>query len=382
MSQITIDTIDEKLAELKLSKEIPDYNGLLSGFSWTREWFASVEEVLLVLAFRGESDQQILEFIRAKIREIDVRSFNKILAAFGAPPIDNHYDYIINKRIDDAQCYKNSNDAIADYIVENISDRASSKIFLSQNTNNKVVDHLVNKRTDLIEWNDLSSNPNDIAVDFLLKNVDQIEYSSLSRNTNDRAISHLLKDGQIWTDIYENCNDVIVDHILKTININYVDYDLLRKNSNDRIVQYLIQNPEKIMWRSFSRNNNDIAVDYILKNIELAVIPSLIINTNIKITQFLINNPNLIHAPLFIRRSDDLAVDYIFKHFADKINTSPLVGIYFNTNVNDRVLEYLMKNPRIIVDRTIVYNKCDYNRPKLREFNKLRLFPRLPHLVL
>ena len=204
----------------------------------------------------------------------------------------------------------------------------------------------------------------------------------MSRNTNDRAVAHLLKDGEIWTDIFENCNDIAVDYIIKTIDANYVDYDRLSRNSNDRVVQHLIQNPAKISWRTFSRNNNDIAVDYILENIELAVIPSLIHNTNVKITQFLINNPNLINIPLFIRRCDDLAVDYIFKHYTDKLNTSPLIDIGFNANVNDRVLEYLMKNPLLIVDRTIASNNCNYNMQKLREFNKLRLFPRLPHLVL
>jgi hypothetical protein len=360
-----LNEINEKLAELKMSKDVPEYDDLFNTFAWTREWFSAIEEVLLDLAFRDESDRPILEFIRAKIHKIDVQSFNKILAAFGAPPIDNHYDYLIS--LGTPKCYDSGN--------------------FSSNTNDKIVNFLINNPRH-INWYYLSKNPNEIAVDFMLKNPDKIVSSGLSQNTNKKALEYLMSDEKhICMEILENPDDTAVDYILANTNMISSPDSMFSRNTNDRAVRYMLDHPEVIEWDQFTFNSNDIAVDYMInnyRNIKFMNKKDFYQNTNPKVSSFLIKNKYL-DLNRFCQRSDDIAVDYIFANLIkteQKILSSTGVYNFLSANTNDRILEYLMNNKHLIDPDFITRNDCNYNMQKLREFNKLRLFPRLPHLIL
>ena len=375
----TIDTIDEKLAELKLSKEVPDYSTLFNTFAWTREWFIEIEEILLALAFRGDSDAVVLDFIRAKIRETDVRSFNKILAIFGASSIKNHYDHIINNNYCTTEISLNNNDAIADYIIEKFEE---GKIFfkhLSKNTNDKIVKYLIANPEHII-WKDFSANINDFAVEYCVKNPDKIDVPSFNKNTNDKAVAYLMENGgKICFELLENCNDTVVDYLLEADIEPAAWKPFASRNTNTRIVRYITDNPELVDIDSLTTNSNDLAVDHIFNKMENrpVYINLLNLNKNIRVTQLLIANPSILYLDQFALRTDDIAVDYIMvdiKLFMQYDN------IYLNSH--DRVIEYIMDHLHEKYNGKILQNNCNYNGPKLREFNKLRLFPRLPHLVL
>ena len=375
MSQITIDTIDEKLAELKMSKEVSDYSTLLSGFSWTREWFELAEEVLLTLAFRGDSDKPILDFIRARIRETDVRSFNKILSTFDAPPIENHYDYIIGHKRKSVKLSSNGNDAIIDYIlsmVNNNSDRTFID-YLSFNQNIRVIKFLI-ANPEYIVWNNFCEHTNEIAVDYMLKNKDKLAGLNFSSNPNPRMVDYLMKSSFIDSNSFSgNTSDLAVDYLLEhTHNINYSVFSF---NDNDKAVRYLIQNPHCIVWDNFQHNGNDLAVDFVIANPDKINWRYFIRNKNPKAAEYLLSN--------------NYDIEYNYIGYYNKVTIDILLANPILTDrpslslVNDdRALEYLMANKDKIILGFIISNECNYNMQKLREFNKLRLFPRLPHLVL
>jgi hypothetical protein len=371
--------IDEKLAELKLSKDVPDYGDLLSGFAWTREWFSAIEEVLLGLAFRDESDRPILDFIRAKIREIDIRSFNKILATFGTPPIKNHYDYIIENKHCTTDISLNNNDAIADYIIEKFEEGKISPDHLSKNTNDKIVKYLIANPENII-WEDFSDNTNDYAVEYCVQNPDKINFPSFNRNTNDKAVAYLMENGEkTCFELLENCNDTVVDYLLKADIEPDAWKPFASRNTNTHIVKYITDDPELVDVDSLTTNSNDLAVDFIFSNLgkRRIYINLLNLNKNIRVTQLLIDNPSILYLNEFALRTDDIAVDHIMTHITLFMKYD---NIYLNSH--DRVTEYIMDNLHENYDNKILQNNCNYNGPKMRTFNKLGLFPRIPHLQL
>ena len=372
-----IDTIDEKLAELKATVTVPDYSDLLSSFEWTREWFAKVEEVLLALAFRGEDDKVVLDFIRAKIRETDVRSFNKVLNTFGAPPIENHYDLIIKKKQNYVLLAYNSNDAIIDYIL-NMTKHEIDTTFLfglSHNKNPRVIKFLI-ANPELIMWDNFCQHTSDLAVDFMLQNKDRLNGLSMSSNSNDKIVRYLLDNKHLidFKLLSINSSNVAVDYLLA--NPAKIDYEVFSMNANDKAVRHLIQDPRLIEWIDFIRNPNDIAVDYTISNPDRIEWREFLRNKNPKATEYMFQRYRNIECYYVGINDNDIVVDTILK------NVTPANAPLLSYHQNDKVLEYLMANKHQIIYSSIASNKCNYDRPKLREFNKLRVFPRLPHLQL
>jgi hypothetical protein len=372
----SLDIIDEKLAELKESKEAPQYGGILESFEWTREWFANVGEVLLTLAYRGDSDRPILDFIRAKITDMDVVSFNRILQGFGVEPIKNHYDIITKENPKTINFLYNDNDAMVDYIIKHCISCDGGAI-LSRNLNGRVLEFLIEQIPSKINWTWFYANKSDVAVDYILSNQNREILGTIALNTNDRIVNYLIAENYS-TLIFENSNDLVVDYIFTQIAAGIVPPpEIISRNKNDRIVRYLLDNPKYIDKHSFGWNSNDLAVDHILSNVHDYEIHRINQNINPKISKFLIEHPEHINISKFLQRKDDLAVDYILNNMApNRLNK------YICLNSNDRIIEYIMQHPEIIDIPFISENNCNYNWQKIDKFNKLKLFENIPHMEL
>ena len=375
-----LDSIDEKLCELKNTVESPDCSALFAGFKWTREWFTQAEEVLLALSFRGESDHIVVEFIREKIRETDVRSFNDFLRKQSAVPIKNHYDWIIEADYCRGEIFANNSNAITEYILEK-SRNGWVSMLMSSNTNTECIRYLI-QNPSKISWGYLSGNNNNLAVQFVLNNPNRIDYKALSGNTNDNAVKYLLNNTD-KIDYYmfsANSNNFAVDYLLN--NLWKVSPNSFCRNTNDRVVKYLIANPVLIISDVFNVNTNDLAVDYLLANPHMIRESNVHFNTNIKITKYFIDNAHLINAQVFCYRNDDMAVDYILNNnFMDDDRYHIYNGAYYS-NTNDRILDYLMKNNKTSYPKRLAGNNCNYNMQKFRAFNALKLLPRINGLVI
>jgi hypothetical protein len=118
-----------------------------------------------------------------------------------------------------------------------------------------------------LDWQELSANPSDGAVDLLLANPYKIYFSESAENTNDRMVNRLLSFGDITRiDMWSFCgnpNDLAVDFILKNIDVDECKLAYLCENPNDRIVDFVLKKKPVIRW--LSMNPNDRVVDYLLK---------------------------------------------------------------------------------------------------------------------
>ena len=356
------ESIDEKLDEIKFAVMQPDYTGILAGFEWSRKWFASIEEVLLKLAYRGESDKIVLDFIRAKIIDTDVLTFNDILRdQFNVAPIRNHYQIMLDdcenkwKKDPEILLLTNRNTKIVDYILKNrIKSLESIQEHLSLCQSNIAVDYLI-ANPDKINWNDFPLN----------NNVNAIKYS-ISRGIYDIDMFAAVDDDEIADFLIENSsrewplyspfgtnpNNKVVDYMLS--HVNDMDHDALSINPNDKVVDYLLANPDKIAYYRFVRNTNDRAIEYVLAN------------------------PNKIEWKHFMDNSNDKAVDHILANI-DNIKKWELFEIFWNDN--DRIMDYILSNMEYDIYQ-LNHNACNYNRQKLAKFNELQLFPQIPHLNL
>jgi len=202
----------------------------------------------------------------------------------------NHLNNNINS-INDINWYQ---------LCENTSDRAMdiiekdpiNKIYmhLAKNSNNRAVcmvkEHLkdleiIHKENDELgydgylnesQYDDiyerLNTNPNDNAIDMLIKNPDYIYYDGLSCNSNDKAIKLLLNNVEHidWNLLSKNSNDGAIDMLIA--NPDKINWDLLSENSNDRAIDLLIANPDRINWNNISDNTNIRVMELLRKHID------------------------------------------------------------------------------------------------------------------
>lgn len=375
MSSEINDTIEERLYELKEMVAPVSYKELLRTFDWSYVWFLKAEKILLNLAYRGESDKEIVEFIRNQVLNTNILEFNEsFMRNHGLKPIKNHYEMIMmqrNRKIRNA-ILVNPNKSILDYAIdyyfeltqvdsttlsECVSDKAieflmenPDKIYwfaLSNNTNIKaakycIANEVINARTlskirdpeflrylmmsqnirlDIME---LSRNPSDIVADFFAQNTDVIDVLDLEHNTNPRVVEFLLA------------------------NVDRVDFEVFSSNPDDRVVDYLVANPDKINWVNFSGNTNDRAVAYLLENPDKINWINFSGNNCDRAVRYLINNPDKIVSTEFCRNSNDHAVEFML-------------------SFDDFDPTYLSDNP------------CNYNKQKIEAFNNAKVFAKVPH---
>lgn len=192
----------------------------------------------------------------------------------------------------------------------------------------KLGDWLLDKK---IKYYWLSENPHDGALNLLLKTKNKIDWGYFSANSNDRALDLLLepenKKKICWNMLNTNKNDRAIDLLKKNKDKFAIDY--LLRNPNDRIVKQILKNEPHKYIRVLSSNPNDMIVTELLKK----------------------ENRKLIYWPLFTRNSNDKAVDLIMTKstsFNFHSSTLPVAYINLSANSNERVINYLINNPKII----------------------------------
>jgi hypothetical protein len=114
----------------------------------------------------------------------------------------------------------------------------------------------------------LNTNPNDNALDMLIKRPEFIYYDTLSCNSNDKAIKLLLNNVEHidWNLLSKNSNDGAIDILIA--NPDKINWDLLSENSNDRAIDLLIANPDRINWNNISDNTNIRVMELLRKHID------------------------------------------------------------------------------------------------------------------
>lgn len=159
--------------------------------------------------------------------------------------------------------------------------------YLSANPHKCVIDFL-RKHPTHINWDVLSTNSSNAAVDLLLEE-NKIEWWFASSNTNERivarfgehrielsslrlsqnrsnmAVQFLLNEGRIdWNQFCKNPNDIAVTHIIKTIreNSTQICWTSLCENTNPRVFDVLRENKDKIVWSKFLQNPICFTYDY------------------------------------------------------------------------------------------------------------------------
>ena len=361
----SINLIETKIKALQDEKKVPDIQLVFSGFSWTREWFRSAEDIMLDLAYRGESDAAVVNFIKQKIVDTEVMDFNLILAKFGAVPIINHYEWILQSDIIDLfDMACNTNDCVARVLIrEEYFHRIN--LCLSSNPNDIIVKRLIENPRSICVWRFLM-NPNDRAVEYCIKNIIP-EYRPISISENYVAL------------LSSNSNDKAVDIVLA--NPNEINFNGISFNTNDRAVEYLLSKPDKIDWEILSSNPNEKAVDYMLDHMDKVDWFSALSNTNPRMATVFLSKLDELKKNNDIKyrlssNNCDVVVDYLLA------NPHEINWLSFTNNNNDRAVEYVMSEYNRHTWDSMVSNSCTYDMQKFREFNKLGLFERIPHFTL
>ena len=175
--------------------------------------------------------------------------------------------------------YTNTNENAVDYVLNHILNH-NIPLYnlkdLAKNTNDRVVNYIVNLFLNNFNFsyinirNEISQNPNDIMVNFLLNSQQFINYPSFNLNTNDAAVNHLINNypGFIdWRFFPKNNNDIAVKYTLNHLRLfTQISWVNFSSNSNNLAVKYLIAHPDKINTSSFSSNKNPVAVEYLVEN--------------------------------------------------------------------------------------------------------------------
>lgn len=176
---------------------------------------------------------------------------------------------------------KNSNDIIVDILLEKPY-YPYNYFFLSENSNPRIIEILEYKLND-IEKNrgtfgyisrdkfigdlkNINKHTHDKFLNFLENNLDIIDYNLLSSNNSDKAIQLLLKNKENinWNFICSNTNTKAINMLFDkfySVSKNNLLLKCLNKNQSTYAVNLLIKYPELIDW------NNIWSNPYIFKSI-------------------------------------------------------------------------------------------------------------------
>jgi len=154
---------------------------------------------------------------------------------------------------------------------------------LSFNTSDEAIELLkVNKKK--IDWVALSYNKSLEAIELLKENFNNIDWSSLSFNTSDDAIELLKEnyDNIDWISLSGNKNPNVIPLINEKIkeenklyklsptkynNLeNKVDWRSLSSNPNEKAIKILKENYDNIDWGRLSSNSSDEAIQLLKAN--------------------------------------------------------------------------------------------------------------------
>ena len=215
---------------------------------------------------------------------------------------------------------------------------------LSKNTS-ELASIILEKYPNLINWNELSKNPNDKAADLL---IDEL-------NNNNNKIE--LYDNNLIT----NSNNKIVDYILektKTNNVAPFNYDFLAKNKNPKIV---------VLLRKYIKNALDVYNQNLVGRIEPSNLiknkENLNTNPDKAFTDLLNDYDFLIDYNYLSMNNSEFAIKILDKN-KDKINWDYLA---YNTNPDaiDMLITHFKDNKENLI--SLRYNNSDYAMDKLNE---------------
>lgn len=391
MSAEINDTIEERLYELKEMVAPVSYDELLRTFDWSYIWFRKAEKILLDLAYRGDSDKEIVEFIRHKVLNTNILEFNdSFLNVHGLKTIKNHYETILCRKKQRYSLMTNKNKSIVDYIIDNYIDifKVDGKM-LSACISDTAVEYLI-ENPDEIDWFELSNNPNIKAMKYCIDN--NVIYSrNLSKVRDEEFMRYLMMSPNTKLDLLElsqNPSNTVADFFVQ--NPDVIQALDLEYNTNPRVVEFLLENLDKIDFGTFSSNSNDRAVDYMLANPDKIDFDGLSSNTNDRAVEYLLQYPEKINWMNFSGNTSDRAVKYAIN------NPDKIILNEFCNNPNDYAVEFMLsfdEYPLVLSDYNLGYmlspkcfnvcclsgNTCEYNKQKIEAFNNAKVFPKIPH---
>lgn len=142
---------------------------------------------------------------------------------------------------------------------------------MSRNTNPTSIDYLYNHvDPDDIEWLGLSSIKSPHIVKFLERYPDRIKWSTLGYNNCTEVVEFLLQNERnirstLWN-LSSNTNDLAVEYLLQhPQDINFIQFS---SNSNDKAVDALLTRyTDQIIWNTFAQNRNPRAIATVYENL-------------------------------------------------------------------------------------------------------------------
>lgn len=132
---------------------------------------------------------------------------------------------------------------------------------------NKIKNYII-KNKKKINWNLLSENENDYAIQLLQENFDKINWIQLSYNSNPIAIRILLGnlDKINWDWLCLNKSETIIQFLRQYR--NKINWNILSSNKSAAVIQLLRDFPENINWFYMSSNSSPEAIQLLSENID------------------------------------------------------------------------------------------------------------------
>lgn len=284
---------------------------------------------------------------------------------------------IILLNIDETLTTINKNDIDSQFIHVHI------RLYGMLNRNNDKIFMYIINNYDLnhAQWQKISMNANNNAIDFLEKNPEKIVWHLLSSNYNPRII-------QLYNTIKKKIEDEY--HLRLKISMNNLNNIINKKSTNkfknkkinsivihkkniecekknkmyidkkynigNIIIPYIyryknINNNIELNWKYLSKNNNDEVVDYLLNNYDCIEWNNFSLNTNNKAVDILRNNIHKINWQNLSKNSNDKAIELLNEH---NIHWSEL-----SSNINNKAIDLLIKYPHKIDWNNLSKNSCD-----------------------
>lgn len=222
-----------------------------------------------------------------------------------------------------------------------------------------------------VDFNNLSMNESDDAVDILEKYPDNIGLICLAINKNPRVLKIL--------ETKKDDPEIIQDVFFSTLSSNPSAIELLKRNissinytffsENESAVDLLLENPSKIDWARFCLNSSDKALDYLEANPMKINWNYLCGNTNPRalflISKYLENNPeNIEHFNwrILCENSTKEAIDLVKKYYElikDKLD-------WWNLTINPYAIDLIKENIDLI---NKIYKSALFSNPCIFEYD-------------
>lgn len=204
------------------------------------------------------------------------------------------------------------------------------------NINNEHIINLLINNPKYIEYYRFNRLNNDTAVKYLLEHPLNIIDSIFASNPNDLAVKYIIDKYQNIrfstnsdiSRINANPNNLAVEFLLK--NPSYINLDYLCKNTNPLAIDLYIQTSPNYYSSIFCKNPSEYAVDILLRNPEKINFYSVVENTNPRMIEYCYNNRSKI--PNYFRRLSGnesySAIQIINIHKSDMHLNCLLMNVY------------------------------------------------------